>query len=79
MRIQESPVTAQLNGESVNPWTFAVRWNPGKLLGYSTDNQLGYPHLDLYITNRVGFSSWQQLRVRNQNRTAVGVGLRFPF
>ena len=61
------------------PWTFAVRWNPANFLGYSTDNQLGYPYLDLYITNRVGFSSWQQLRVRNQNRTAVGVGLQFPF
>ena len=61
------------------PWTFAVRWNPANFLGYSIDDQLGYPYLDLYITNRVGFSSWQQLRVRNQNRTAVGVGLRFPF
>jgi hypothetical protein len=61
------------------PWTFAVRWDPSTFFGYSSDNQVGNPYLDLYITNRVGFSSWQQMRVRNENRTAVGVGLRFPF
>ncbi len=61
------------------PWTFAVRWNPSSLLGIDSDNQQSRPWVNLYVTNRVGFSPWLQMRVRDQDRTAVGVGLLIPF
>ena len=56
------------------PWTVAVRWNPGKVLKVTTDSQL-----ELYLTNRVGSSTWHQLRVRDDNDIAIGLGLQFPF
>jgi len=55
------------------PWTAAVRWYPQGI-----DSQ--YPlQVELYFTNRVGSSPWHQLRVREQNETAVGIGLSVPF
>jgi len=56
--------------ENVIPWTVAVRWG---------NNNNKSPQLELYLTNRVGSSAWHQLRVRDQNETAVGVGLSIPF
>ncbi|MEM9275610.1 MAG: hypothetical protein AAGA80_22005, partial [Cyanobacteria bacterium P01_F01_bin.143] len=56
------------------PWTVAVRWNPGKVLKVTTDSQL-----ELYLTNRVGSSTWHQLRVRDDNDIAIGLGLQLPF
>lgn len=55
------------------PWTFAVRWYPK---GTESRSPL---QLELYVTNRVGSSPWHQMRVRDQNDTAVGIGLSAPF
>ena len=61
------------------PLTLALRWTPLSLFDRQQSATNSDPQLDLYITNRVGFSTWHQLRVRDQNRTAVGIGLHFPF
>ena len=55
-------------------WTVGLRWNPSKLLKVNTDSQL-----ELYLTNRVGSSTWHQLRVRDDNDIAIGLGLQLPF
>jgi hypothetical protein len=67
------------NLEDVIPWTVAVRWQPLSLLGLETSADNTNPQLELYLTNRVGFSTWHQLRVRDQNETAIGIGVFFPF
>ncbi len=60
------------------PWTIALRWQPLSLLrGKTTGNN--EPQLELYFTNRVGFSTWHQFRVRDDNDIAIGVGLQLPF
>ncbi len=61
------------------PWTFAVRWKPLSLFGLEESPQNSNPHLELYITNRVGSSTWHQLRVRDNNEIAIGAGLQIPF
>jgi uncharacterized protein YjbI with pentapeptide repeats len=61
------------------PWNFAVRWTPSKLLGFDFGDALARPSLELFVTNRVGASVFQQFRVREQNEPAVGVGLSIPF
>ena len=61
------------------PWTFALRWTPLSLLNRQPSPSNSDPRLELYITNRVGFSTWHQLRVRDQNKTAIGIGLNLPF
>ena len=65
------------NGNNLDdeiPWTLAVRWNPSDLLKVTTDSQV-----ELYLTNRVGSSTWHQLRVRDDNDIAIGLGLQLPF
>jgi hypothetical protein len=59
------------------PWNFAIRWTPSNLLGLG--DELARPSLELFVTNRVGASVFQQLRVREQNDPAVGVGVSIPF
>jgi hypothetical protein len=61
------------------PWTFAVRWDPSSFLGFDPDKIRDRPFIDLFLTNRVGSSPWHQLRVRDQDRLAIGVGLSIPF
>jgi hypothetical protein len=61
------------------PWTVGVRWQPLSLLGLEPSPNNSNPQLELYLTNRVGFSTWHQLRVRDQNETAIGLGLSLPF
>jgi uncharacterized protein YjbI with pentapeptide repeats len=61
------------------PWNFAVRWSPSKILGLDFGSSLVRPSLELFVTNRVGASVFQQFRVREQNEPAVGVGLSIPF
>ena len=61
------------------PWTVAVRWQPLSLFGLEPSVNNTNPQLELYLTNRVGSSTWHQLRVRDQNKTAIGVGLILPF
>jgi uncharacterized protein YjbI with pentapeptide repeats len=61
------------------PWNFAIRWTPSNLLGLDFGDELVRPSLELFVTNRVGASVFQQLRVREQNEPAVGVGVSIPF
>jgi hypothetical protein len=67
------------NLEDVIPWTVSIRWQPLSLLGLETSPANTNPKLELYLTNRVGFSTWHQLRVRDQNETAIGIGVSLPF
>jgi hypothetical protein len=61
------------------PWTIGVRWLPLSLLDKQTFSDNNEPYLELYFTNRVGSSTWHQLRVREDNNTAIGVSLFVPF
>ena len=61
------------------PWTVGVRWTPLSLLGKKASNDNSDPYLELYLTNRVGSSTWHQLRVREDNDVAIGAGLSVPF
>lgn len=61
------------------PWTVGVRWIPLSLLGREVSQDNSDPYLELYLTNRVGSSTWHQLRVREDNDIGVGVGLFVPF
>ncbi len=63
----------------VIPWNFAVRWTPAKVFGVELGDSLARPSLELFVTNRVGASVWQQFRVREQNNPVVGVGISIPF
>lgn len=56
--------------ENIIPWTVGLRWQP--LLGENT------PQLEAYLTNRVGSSPFETLRVRADNDLAIGVGLLLP-
>lgn len=60
------------------PWTAGVRWEPLSLLGKEQSVDNGDPYLELYFTNRVGSSTWHQLRVREGNSVGVGVGFFVP-
>lgn len=64
--------------ENVIPWSVGVRWNPSELFGLDP-NSINPPQLQLYVTNRVGSSTWHELRVRDQNEIGVGFGLSIPF
>ena len=61
------------------PWTVALRWTPLSLLGLETKPDNTNPQVEFYLTNRVGFSTWHQIRVREDSDFAVGVGLQLPF
>ena len=65
--------------ENKIPWTLEVRWTPLSLLGKKASTDNSNPYLELYLTNRVGSSTWHQLRVRESNNLGVGIGLFFPF
>lgn len=61
------------------PWTIALRWTPLSLFNLEAKEDNTNPQLEFYLTNRVGSSTWHQLRVRDDNDIAVGVGLNLPF
>jgi hypothetical protein len=61
------------------PWTTGVRWQPSFLVGKQPTTDNSNPYLELYLTNRVGSSTWHQLRVREDNSLGVGVGLFLPL
>ena len=65
--------------ENEIPWTVGVRWTPLSLLGREASTDNSDPYLELYLTNRVGSSTWHQLRVRENNRVGIGAGLFFPL
>ena len=61
------------------PWTAGVRWTPLSLFNLEPSENNSNPYLELYLTNRVGSSTWHQLRVREDNDLGVGIGLFAPF
>ncbi len=61
------------------PWSAAVRWNLGSILGRDDAETGNNPKVEVFVTNRVGSSTWHQLRVRDQNEITVGAGLSIPF
>lgn len=61
------------------PWTAGIRWQPLSLLGKQQSEDNGNPYLELYLTNRVGFSTWHQLRVRENNSVGIGAGFFIPL
>lgn len=63
------------NLENAIPWTVGVRWQPASLFGISENS----PQIEAYLTNRVGSSPFETLRVRADNDLAVGVGLLLPI
>ena len=65
--------------ENKIPWTVGVRWLPLSLIGREASNNNSDPYLELYLTNRVGSSTWHQLRVRENNKLGFGAGLSLPF
>ena len=70
-----------IDGELANkiPGTVAVRWQPLSLLRKEPSTDNSNPYLELYLTNRVGSSTWHQLRVREDNDLAIGAGLFLPL
>jgi hypothetical protein len=56
------------------PWTVGLRWQPSALFGVAENT----PQLEAYLTNRVGASPFETLRVRADNDLAIGVGLVLP-
>lgn len=77
--IGEGNTISQNGLEDEIPWTFALRWTPLSLLGLENTEDNTNPQLEFYLTNRVGSSTWHQLRVRDDNDLAIGVGLQLPF
>jgi hypothetical protein len=65
--------------QDATPWTAAIRWQPLSLLGINPTEPKAVPHFEIYVTNRVGFTPWLQMRVRDQNEAAVGGGFSIPF
>jgi hypothetical protein len=64
---------------NVIPWTAALRVDLSRLLGLPLESNPNHAQLEFYVTNRVGFSTWHQLRVRDDNDLAIGVGILIPF
>ena len=61
------------------PWTAGVRWTPLSLLNLEASENNSNPYLELYLTNRVGSSTWHQFRVREDNDLGIGIGLFAPL
>ncbi len=61
------------------PWTAGVRWTPLSLFNLEASKDNNNPYLELYLTNRVGSSTWHQSRVREDNDLGIGVGFFAPF
>lgn len=59
--------------KTILPWNIGVRWNP-----FSQDINSGL-QLEAYLTNRLGSSPFQNLRVQADNPLTFGVGMRLPI
>jgi hypothetical protein len=66
--------------EDAIPWAAAVRlhWDRLQRRRFRPTPGPG-PHLEVYVTNRVGSSPFHSLRVRADSDVAVGGGLSIPF
>jgi hypothetical protein len=67
------------NLEDAIPWSVGLRLNAASIFGDSSHKNTNATQLEFFVTNRVGASTWHQLRVREQNRPAIGLGLLIPF
>jgi len=67
------------NRDTVIPWTVGLRWQPASLLGISDKDALSGLQVEAYVTNRVGSTPFDSLRVRADNETAVGFGVVLPI
>lgn len=67
------------NRESILPWVVGLRWNPSSVIGISDSNALAGLQFEVYMTNRLGSTPFQSLRVRVDNETTIGVGLMLPL
>jgi hypothetical protein len=61
------------------PWSIGLRWRPASLLGIPEKSAISGLQLEAYLTNRVGSTPFESLRVRADNNVAVGVGLTLPI
>jgi hypothetical protein len=59
--------------KTILPWNVGVRWSP-----FSQDNNSGL-QLEAYLTNRLGSTPFQNLRVQADNPLTFGVGMRLPI
>lgn len=60
--------------KSVIPWSLGVRWKPESLLGKTLPGL----QLEAYLSNRVGSSPFETLRVTADNETRLGIGVLLP-
>ena len=67
------------NRTTVIPWAVGLRWRPASLLGISETSAISGLQLEAYLTNRVGSTPFESLRVRADNATAFGVRLVLPI
>lgn len=67
------------NRQTVIPWAAGLRWRPASLLGISETSSLSSMQLEAYVTNRLGATPFDSLRVRADNDIAVGVGVMLPI
>jgi hypothetical protein len=65
--------------ETVIPWAIGLRWRPASLLGIPEKSAIADLQLEAYVTNRVGSTPFESLRVRADNDIAIGVGLVLPI
>lgn len=67
------------NRATIIPWSVGLRWRPASLLGISEKSAIAGLQLEAYLTNRVGSTPFESMRVRADNATALGVGLTLPI
>jgi hypothetical protein len=67
------------NRDTVIPWTVGLRWQPASLLGISDKDALSGMQVEAYLTNRLGSTPFDSLRVQADNETAVGFGVVLPI
>ncbi|MGC1392750.1 MAG: hypothetical protein WA828_00620 [Coleofasciculaceae cyanobacterium] len=64
---------------TIIPWSVGLRWRPASLLGIPEKSAIAGLQLEAYLTNRVGSTPFETMRVRADNNLAVGVGLSLPI
>lgn len=64
---------------TIIPWSVGLRWRPASLLGIPEKSAIAGLQLEAYLTNRVGSTPFESMRVRADNDVAVGVGVTLPI